>query len=68
MAVLGLCCCSRAFSSCIEQELLSHCGAQTSHCDGFSCCGAQALGLLIQYLWYTGLVAPWHVGSSRTKD
>ena len=21
-----------------------HCGAQVSHCSGFSCCGAQALG------------------------
>ena len=34
MAVLGLCCCVRAFSSC---------GARASHCSGFSCCGAQAL-------------------------
>ena len=67
MAILGLRCCSRAFSSCIEQELLSRCGAQASHCHGFSC-GAQALGLLIEYLWYTGLVALWHVRSSRTQD
>ena len=22
-----------------------HCGTQASHCDGFSCCGAQALGI-----------------------
>ena len=23
---------------------------------------------LVQYLWCTGLVAPWHVGSFRTQD
>ena len=21
-----------------------------------------------QYLWYMGLVAPWHLGSSQTRD
>ena len=26
------------FSSCGEQELLSRCGAQASHCGGFSSC------------------------------
>ena len=35
-AVLGLCCCPQAFSSCGEQ------GA--SHCGHFSCCGARVLG------------------------
>ena len=35
LAVLGLRCCARAFSSC---------GEWASHCSGFSCCGAQALG------------------------
>ena len=29
---------------------------------GFSSCGSQA-----QYLWHTGLVVPWHVGSSQTR-
>ena len=43
MAVLGLCCCARAFSSCGEQGLLC-CGAWASHCGGFSPCGARALG------------------------
>ena len=40
----------------------------------FSSCGmwAQQLWLVgsraqVQQLWYTGLVAPWHVGSSRTR-
>ena len=35
-------CCLQAFSSCSEQGLLSGCGAQTSHCSGFYCCGAPA--------------------------
>ena len=37
------------------------CGAQASHCGGFSCCRARALER-------TGLVAPRHVGSSRTRS
>ena len=32
------------FSSCSEWGLLSRSGAWASHCGGFSCCGAQALG------------------------
>ena len=36
-------CCAWAFSSCGEQGLLSSCGAQASHCGGFSCCRVQAL-------------------------
>ena len=31
-------------SSYGEQGLLSHCGAEVSHCSAFSCCRAQALG------------------------
>ena len=42
---MGLHCCAWAFSSCGERGLLFHCGAQASHCGGFSCCGAQALGM-----------------------
>ena len=38
---LGLCCCSRAFSSLGEQGLLSSCGGR-----GFSCRKAWALGRL----------------------
>ena len=37
LAELGLCCWAWAFSSCGE--------VGASHCGGFSCCGAQALGL-----------------------
>ena len=43
LAVLGLHCCAWAFSSCGERATL-RCGAWVSHCSGFSCCGAQALG------------------------
>ena len=35
LAALGLHGCTRAFSSC---------GEQASHCGGFSCCGARAVG------------------------
>ena len=44
MAALDLCCCVRAFSSYSEQGATLHCGALASHCGGFSCCGARALG------------------------
>ena len=44
MAVLGLCCCAWAFSSCGERATL-RCGARASHCSGFSCCRARALGV-----------------------
>ena len=40
----GLCCCTWAFSSCGEWGLLFVCGVWSSHCGGFSCCRAQALG------------------------
>ena len=41
------------FSSCGELRLLSSCGAQASHCGGFSRCGAEALGA-----WGSVVVAP----------
>ena len=44
LAALGLHCCTRAFSSRGERGTTLPCGAQASHCDGFSCCRAQALG------------------------
>ena len=44
-----------------------HRGALASHCRGLSCCGAQAPDAQAQLLWLTGLVAPRHVGSSRTR-
>ena len=49
LAVLSL-----RFSSCSEWGLLSSCWAQASHCSGFSCCRAQALGT-----WASEVVAHW---------
>ena len=43
LAVLGLCCCTQAFSSCSKWGLLSKCMAWASHCSSFSCCRAWAL-------------------------
>lgn len=51
LAVPGLRCCSGAFSSCEKQGLTWLRRAQPSHCDGFSCCGAQALGTRASFLW-----------------
>ena len=45
LAMLFLCCCMQAFSSCGEWEVLSSCGAQASHCGGFCYCRARALGM-----------------------
>ena len=42
LVALGLHCCEPAFSGCSEWGLLS--SFSTSHCCGFSCLGAQALG------------------------
>ena len=39
--MLCLRCCTQAFSSCGELELLSDCNAQASHYSGFSYCRAQ---------------------------
>ena len=44
MAVLGLRCYTRAFSSCGERGATLPCGVRASHCGGFSCCGAWTLG------------------------
>ena len=55
------------------------CSVRASHCSGFSCCGAWALGAQAQQLWLAGsraqaqqlwgtsLVAPQDIGSSRTR-
>ena len=44
MAALGLHCCAWAFSSCSERGLLLTAMRGLSHCGGFACCGARALG------------------------
>ncbi|KAJ8796035.1 hypothetical protein J1605_002797 [Eschrichtius robustus] len=51
---------SLAFTICrVRATLLD---SMASRCVGFSSCDT-----LAQYLWLTGLVAPWHVGSSQTR-
>ena len=44
-----------------------HRGARASHHRGPPCCRAQAPDAQAQQLWLTGLVAPRHVGSSKTR-
>ena len=63
---LGLRHCAQGFSSCGKRGLLGR--MWVSHCGGFSWCGARAPGSQALQLWSTGLVAPWHVGPSQTRD
>ena len=44
LAALGLHCCARAFLWLRRVGATLCCGSQASHCGGFSCCGARALG------------------------
>ena len=64
LAVLDLCCCARAFSSCGKQGLLSSCGAWASRYGGFSCSRVQGFS--------SGGTQAWlplrHVGSSQIMD
>ena len=52
LAVVGLCCCTQAFSSC-GKEVLS-CG-RWDYCSGFSCCRAQALSMWASVVAVCGL-------------
>ena len=56
MAALGLRCCVQDFSSCSKLGLLfvAVC-AQASHCGGFSCCRARALGTRASVIVACGL-------------
>ena len=47
---------SLLFPSCSESELLSSCGTQPSHCGGFSCFGAQSLGMHALVVVASGLL------------
>ena len=58
---------STAFYSCGERGLRPRGSVQASRCCDFSC-GERVLGARAQELWRRGLVAPLHVGSSRTRD
>lgn len=53
---------------CCTHRLLPYRGAQASHCGGFSCRGAGALGAQAQGLWCTSLVAPRRLVTSQTRD
>ena len=80
MAVLGLPCSMQASFSCVEQGLLFVAVGRPLIAVaslvaeyGLQACGLQQLWLAdsraqAQQLWHMGLVAPWHVGSSQTKD
>ena len=59
LAGLSLCCCTQAFSSC---------SARAWRRSGFSSVEHGLQGAQAQQLTYTGLVAPWHVGTSQTRD
>ena len=62
--------------SLLPRRLFFSCGVRASHCSGFSCCRAWTRGHKgfsscspwAQYLWHSGLVAPWPVVSSWTRD
>ena len=68
LTALNLCCCSKPFSDCREQGLLSSRSARVSHCGDFSCCGAQAPEHELSSCCALGLVAPRHVESSQTNQ
>ena len=68
LPAVGLCCSSRAFSSCREQGLLSGYSVRASHHSGSLFLRSTGCRLLSRQLWHTGLVAPWHAGSYRTRD
>ena len=61
----GLCCCMRAFSSCVEWRLLFSAVQQASHCSGFSCLGAQSWSTWTVVVVAHGL---WQMESSQTRD
>ena len=69
LAVLGLHCWAQTFSGGNEWGLLSGRGAKASRCGGLSLLwGPDSRVHRLHELWCTGLVAPWHVGSSRTRN
>ena len=68
LAALGLCAVQVFFSSCSKRGLFSSYSAWASPCGGFSCCRAWVLGAWAQWLWGMGLVAPWYVESSCSRD
>ena len=66
--MLGLCCCTWAFSSCGKVGLLSSWGVWASHWGGFSYWGAHVLGCTGFSTCGVSLVGLWYVVSSWTRD
>ena len=71
MAALGLHCCTQAFLQLWRAGATLHCGARASHCSGFSCGGARALGarasvVVVRGLQSTGSVVVAHRLSCST--
>ena len=54
LAVVGLCCCTRAFSGCGERGPRSSYSPRASPCGGFSCCRAWAPGTWASVLRLSG--------------
>ena len=67
LAVLGLRCCVRAFSSCSRWGLLSTVVFGLP-LPGVSYCRPQDSAAWAQQFWHMGFVAPRHTGSSWTRD
>ena len=63
LVALSLCRYLQAFSRCSGRRLLSS-SAQTSHCGGFSCCRARALGPMGSVIVALSLVVWQDVESS----
>ena len=63
LAALGLCCCTRAFSSRSEQWVLF-----VVVCGLLVAVVSLAVDHRRQELWFVGLASPQHVGSSRPRD
>ena len=65
---MGIRCCAWAFSSCSEWGVLSSCSVWASHWGWLLFLQSTGSRVKAQKLWHTGLVAPWHMGSSWTRD
>ena len=67
MAELDLGCCAQAFSSCGKRGPISSGGEQASHCGGFPCCRARALGHTGSVVAAHGLIYTVACGPSQTR-
>ena len=63
LAALGLCCHAWAFPQLQRAGATLRCGAQASHCGGFSCCRARALGAWASVVVARGFQQLWLAGS-----